>query len=192
MRHPPLFTTLIFVLGLNFSGTASGQSLRAFMALDECTTWICAVDIAKGAAGERFDRGFPWRLPLRQGGARVSCGYGARTHPVTGQPNFHAGVDLAAAVGDTVRAAGAGLVRVATDRYLGIYIEIDHLNGFVSRYGHLDEHLRREGSTVTQGEPIGLVGATGRTTGPHVHWSVHYRGEAVDPLRFRESVLESL
>ncbi len=98
-------------------------------------------------------------------------------------------MDLAAAQGETVIASACGRIRVARDRYLGLFVEIDHGNGYFSRYAHLATAGVVTGEPVVQGAPLGTLGATGRVTGPHLHWSVTYRGASVDPLALREFVV---
>lgn len=94
----------------------------------------------------------------------------------------HMGLDLQGATGDTVRAATRGVVGLAADFLLaGTIVYLNHGGGLVSGYFHLSEQLVAEGDTVETGTPIGLVGATGRVTGPHLHWVVRYGSTSVDP-----------
>ena len=94
----------------------------------------------------------------------------------------HMGLDLRGATGDTVVAAADGVVVVADGFLLaGNIVYLNHGAGLVSSYSHLSEHLVQEGDTVTAGTPIGLAGATGRVTGPHLHWVVRYGSTSVDP-----------
>jgi murein DD-endopeptidase MepM/ murein hydrolase activator NlpD len=97
----------------------------------------------------------------------------------------HTGTDLAGAVGTPVRAAARGVVALVDTFYLaGRVIYIDHGEGLVSAYFHLSKHDVAVGDTVAAGQQIGLVGATGRVTGPHLHWAVRYGAISVDPLSF--------
>lgn len=97
----------------------------------------------------------------------------------------HTGTDLAGAVGTPVRAAARGVVALVDTFYLaGRVIYIDHGEGLVSAYFHLSRQDVSVGDTVTAGQRIGLVGATGRVTGPHLHWVVRYGAISVDPLSF--------
>ena len=100
--------------------------------------------------------------------------------------NFHNGVDLAAAAGTPLMAADGGIVKYAgwCDCGLGYYVEIDHGNGFATVYGHMSELWVATGQAVVQGEVIGLVGSTGLSTGPHVHFMVKLNGSTVDPLGY--------
>jgi hypothetical protein len=95
----------------------------------------------------------------------------------------HMGTDFAGAKGASVRAANRGIVRLVADFYLaGKAVYIDHGEGLVTGYFHLSETMVAEGDTVTRGERIGLVGASGRVTGPHLHWIARYGTVSVNPL----------
>ena len=130
-------------------------------------------------------------LPLRQplgGRLEITSGYGARKDPFGMGWALHPGVDLRAEEGTIVRATAAGKVMNAS--YAGGYgnmVEIEHGEGVSTRYGHLSAILVSEGELVTAGTPIGRVGSTGRSTGPHLHYETQIDGEPVDPLRFLNS-----
>ena len=121
-------------------------------------------------------------------GARLSSGFGRRKHPILGYRRAHKGVDFAAARGTPIKAAGDGVVERA-DRYgsFGNYIRIRHANGYKTAYAHLKGFRRgvRKGKRVSQGDIIGYVGTTGRSTGPHLHYEVHLRGAAVNQMRLK-------
>ena len=167
------------------------QSFVAFQQLESCTEWECVVALLPVTA-LRLDRSIPWRLPLRAESARLSSAFGYRVHPVEGTRKFHGGVDIAAPLGTHVVAAGAGRVSTGSNRLLGKFVRIDHLNGFTSTYGHLSRITVRGGTTITQGMVVGTVGMTGRTTGPHLHWTVKYKDRQVDPLIVRRAVFAAL
>ncbi len=95
---------------------------------------------------------------------------------------YHPGIDIAAEVGTQEVAAGAGAVVFAGWGSYGIYVEIDHGNGFHSIYGHMSAVLVKTGQTVTQGEVIGLMGATGRASGSHLHFEIRYQGVPQNPI----------
>ena len=117
-------------------------------------------------------------------GARLSSGFGTRKHPILGYRRAHKGLDFAANRGTPIKAAGDGIVERA-DRYgsFGNYIRIRHANGYKTAYAHLNGFARgiRKGKRVDQGDIIGYVGTTGRSTGPHLHYEVHLNGSAVNP-----------
>jgi murein DD-endopeptidase MepM/ murein hydrolase activator NlpD len=108
-----------------------------------------------------------------------------RADPFTGEPTMHKGLDFAGKAGENVVATAAGIVTWAGDRYgYGQLVEIDHGDGFVTRYGHNDTLTVSIGDVVTKGEPIAKMGNTGRSTGVHVHYEVIRNGKQVDPLPF--------
>lgn len=119
---------------------------------------------------------------------RVASGFGPRPSPFTGLPSRHEGVDLLAPPGTPVRAAAAGRVGFAgRDGPFGLAVELDHGNGLVTRYAHLARILVRPGAAVGAGQTVGLLGNTGRSTGPHLHYEVRLAGRAVDPMPLLEA-----
>jgi murein DD-endopeptidase MepM/ murein hydrolase activator NlpD len=123
-------------------------------------------------------------------GRPVSTGYissyfGERADPFDGREAFHKGVDFAGTVGSDVVAVAAGVVTWAGERSgYGKLIEINHGDGYSTRYAHNERALVSVGETVKRGEPIALMGSTGHSTGPHVHFEVLHNGRQVDPLSF--------
>jgi murein DD-endopeptidase MepM/ murein hydrolase activator NlpD len=115
----------------------------------------------------------------------LSCGFGTRIDPFTGMKQLHLGVDLAADVGTPVYATADGVVSsVERDRGLGKVVKINHLYGYLTVYGHLSQIKAKNWQYVKRGEMIGTVGNTGLTTGPHLHYEVHYQGQPQNPLRY--------
>lgn len=112
--------------------------------------------------------------------------FGTRRDPFTGKRKLHKGVDISAPVGTPVMATADGVVdRVWFDRNgYGLVVEIAHRNGIKTIYAHNSKVLVKVGQKVRRGDVIALVGNSGRSTGPHVHYEVHVRGKAVDPLQF--------
>ena len=125
----------------------------------------------------------PLATPLED--AEITSPFGSRDDPFNEQSAFHEGVDFGAPVGSPVFATGDGAVTWAgwRDRY-GILVEIDHGHGLSTRYAHLGRVLVKIGDKVTRGRPIGLLGNTGRSTGPHLHYEVRVNDLATDPLKF--------
>jgi septal ring factor EnvC (AmiA/AmiB activator) len=123
-------------------------------------------------------------------GRPVSSGYissyfGERADPFDGLEKFHKGVDFAGNVGSDVVAVAAGVVTWAGERSgYGKLIEINHGDGYSTRYAHNERALVAVGQTVKRGESIALMGSTGHSTGPHVHFEVLHNGRQVDPLSF--------
>jgi murein DD-endopeptidase MepM/ murein hydrolase activator NlpD len=115
----------------------------------------------------------------------VSSGFGERVDPFTGGEEFHEGIDFAAPQGTGIHAVAAGIVTWAGPRGgFGNMVQIDHGNGYATRYGHAYRVLVHVGQTVQRGDVIGLVGNTGRSTGPHVHFEVLKDGREVNPAKF--------
>ena len=120
----------------------------------------------------------------------LSSAYGKRIDPITGQPAWHAGIDFAGSQGSDVVAVASGVV-VFSDRRdgYGKMVEIHHGNGISSRYGHHEKLLVEVGEVVNKGDVIGLMGSSGRSTGPHVHFEVLRNGKNIDPSRFISDVV---
>lgn len=117
--------------------------------------------------------------------ASISSSYGARLHPILDRKIMHEGVDYAAPVGTPVWAVGEGtVIRSGTSPVSGNHLWIRHDGGYVSRYLHLtSKPLLRTGERASLAQTIGFVGATGRVTGPHLHFELRRWGRAMDPLR---------
>ncbi|MDM3871761.1 peptidoglycan DD-metalloendopeptidase family protein [Porticoccus sp. W117] len=115
----------------------------------------------------------------------MSSKYGWRTDPFHGKRAWHNGVDFAGKEGGDVVATAAGVVIWSGERQgYGKLIEIEHGDGFVTRYGHNKENLVKAGDVVKKGQLIALMGSTGRSTGPHVHFEVFKNGRPVDPATY--------
>ena len=115
----------------------------------------------------------------------LSSNYGKRNDPFTGKQEFHKGLDFAGKKGSEVVAVGDGVVSWAGNRSgYGNLVEINHGNGYTTRYGHNQSHIVKVGDTVKKGQQIALMGSTGRSTGPHVHFEVLHNGKSVNPSKF--------
>jgi murein DD-endopeptidase MepM/ murein hydrolase activator NlpD len=115
----------------------------------------------------------------------ISSYFGERADPFDGRETFHKGVDFAGVEGSDVVAVAAGVVTWAGERSgFGKLVEINHGDGYVTRYAHNERTLVTVGQTVTRGERIALMGSTGHSTGPHVHFEVLRNGRQVDPLSY--------
>ncbi|MBI3304559.1 MAG: peptidoglycan DD-metalloendopeptidase family protein [Deltaproteobacteria bacterium] len=115
----------------------------------------------------------------------VSSGFGPRPDPLEGDERFHSGMDIAAPAGSPIKAVAAGSVVFSgrADGY-GNLVVIDHGDGLVTRYAHTGASLVSTGQQVAAGQEIALVGTSGRSTGPHLHFEVHKEGEPIDPELF--------
>jgi murein DD-endopeptidase MepM/ murein hydrolase activator NlpD len=158
------------------------------MASDDDAFGRAATQAARDIEAARKLRRLMPHLPLRyplSGDATMSSPFGYRPDPFLGRPALHPGVDLVQGYGAEIEATAIG--RVIHAGPMGGYgnaVDIDHGNGIVTRYGHMSQVLVAEGQMVKAGDPIGLLGSTGRSTGPHLHYEVRVDGEPVDPERF--------
>lgn len=154
-------------------GTDSGNMV------DEANAVVAALARFKTARAAIADA--PIHMPVA-GPERISSGFGNRTDPFTGRLAFHPGIDFPWPTGTTVMAAGDGkVVYVGQINGYGNVIDIDHGGGIVTRYGHLSGFIATQGEIVHTGTPIGRVGSTGRSTGPHLHFEVRRNDQPVDP-----------
>jgi murein DD-endopeptidase MepM/ murein hydrolase activator NlpD len=125
----------------------------------------------------------PAGRPVKRGW--LSSYFGMRTDPFTGKRMHHSGIDFAGRMGSDVVAVAAGVVTYAGKRSgYGNLVQINHGNGYATRYGHNSKLLVKVGDTVKKGQVIAKMGSTGRSTGPHVHFEVLINGRAVNPKRY--------
>ncbi len=111
--------------------------------------------------------------------------FGYRTSPFTGRREFHKGYDIANRQGTPIIATADGVVSFTGSKgFLGNVIVIDHGHGMISRYGHCHKILAKRGDVVKRGDTIALIGNTGRSTGPHLHYEVHLNGIPVNPEKY--------
>ncbi len=137
-----------------------------------------AMDAAslKNAMGELF------RLPISSQ-FRWSSPYGYRIDPIANVKSFHTGTDMACPTGTPILAAMSGKVTTTgINRVYGNYVIIDHGNGYQTLYAHMSKIIASKGQWVSQGTRIGLVGSTGYSTGPHLHFTVYKNGKLIDPM----------
>lgn len=127
------------------------------------------------------------RLPLANPapGHSVTSPFGVRTDPILGTAALHSGMDFRAPIGMDAKVTAPGVVtKAGWNGGYGRMVEVDHGNGFATRYGHLSEIDVTVGEKLDAGAVIGKTGSSGRSTGPHLHYEVRHNGEAIDPLRF--------
>jgi len=127
------------------------------------------------------------RLPLANPapGHSVTSPFGVRTDPILGTAALHSGMDFRAPIGMAAKVTAPGIVtKAGWNGGYGRMVEVDHGNGFATRYGHLSEIDVTVGQKLAAGDIIGKTGSSGRSTGPHLHYEVRHNGEAIDPLRF--------
>ncbi len=179
--------------GKPFSGSSSRRKIVHYASLEVRgkTKRIYRYTSSRGKTGYYDSKGrgaaqFLMRTPVS--GARISSGFGMRRHPVLGYSKMHTGIDFAAPRGTPIHAAGDG--KIVWRSWKGGYgrvVEIKHLNGYLTRYAHMNAFAKglSKGSFVRQGQVIGYVGSSGRTTGNHVHYEVRMNKRAVNPSRLR-------
>jgi len=126
---------------------------------------------------------YPAGRPVQDG--FISSYFGRRADPFTGYTAVHKGLDFAGPSGSKITAVAAGLVTFAGERAgFGEMVEINHGNGLATRYCHNEKILVKQGEMIRKGQEVALMGSTGRSTGPHLHFEVLKNGTQVDPLRF--------
>ena len=128
-------------------------------------------------------RKFPIANPAP--GQGVSSGFGVRRDPLIGMPAMHAGLDFRAPTGAAAKATAPGkVVKAGWNGGYGRMVEIDHGNGYSTRYAHLSKIRVKVGQELATGDTVGDVGSSGRSTGPHLHYEIRRDGDAIDPVRF--------
>ena len=130
-------------------------------------------------------------IPLEKSVCKVTAPFGPMKDPFTGKDRFHNGIDLSAKAGTPVHAAASGKIVTAVNEHTpgegtGRYIEIRHENNFSTLYTQLDSVLVRENQNVQKGELIGLVGSSGRSTGPHLHFELRLDDQAINPEEYMQ------
>ena len=186
--HPDDQFRMVFDRKVSESGRTvdTGALLYAEIGAKGQTTRFYRFKAAGATEAQYFDgdgkniRGFLLRTPLD--GAHITSGFGLRLHPILGFTKMHTGIDFGAPTGTPVFAAGDGVVKEA--RWAGGYgrwLEIQHNGEWATGYGHLSGWAVKEGERVHQGQVVGYVGSTGRSTGPHLHYEVILGGQKINP-----------
>ncbi|MDQ6930658.1 MAG: M23 family metallopeptidase [Candidatus Eremiobacteraeota bacterium] len=171
-------------LRLNDLSNASSRSSEEAASLRRLTLRILNLRHIEALQRDQLVAAIPSIDPV-EGAPVVGC-FCYRTSPDVG---FHQGVDIGAEYGQTIRAAAAGVVAsTAYDGGFGNKVDIDHGNGYHTWYAHLSKFIAAPGERVVKGQPIGLVGSTGFSTGPHLHYQVMLNGTAIDPTPFLAGV----
>lgn len=179
-------------VGLGSSGAEPSEKVELSLLLEEMDQMILRLERADDqlALLETVERNhhieddtYLTGRPLVKGWQSSSFGY--RNDPFNGRRTLHRGLDFAGPEGGQVIATGAGVVSYSGTMFgYGNLVEIDHGNGVKTRYGHNKENLVELGQVVAKGETVALIGNTGRSTGPHVHYEVMLNDQQVDPARY--------
>ncbi len=119
----------------------------------------------------------------------ISSGFGGRVHPISGKYKGHQGVDIPGKTGTKIKAVAGGVV-VASKRISGYgnMVEVKHADGYSTLYAHNKRNIVKKGDIIEKGQSVALLGSTGRSTGPHVHFEVRKHGKAVNPMRYINTV----
>ncbi|MDD3204075.1 MAG: M23 family metallopeptidase, partial [Pygmaiobacter massiliensis] len=163
---------------------AEEQAYAAKLAEYNAARAQAEAEMGQSSGGEFVGGSFGWPVP---GFYNISSPYGWRT--LYGKPDFHTGIDIAKSgqiFGATVVSSLPGTVQ--TVRYgstgYGYYVIVDHGGGYKTLYGHLSAIYVTPGQAVAQGTPVGAVGSTGNSTGPHLHFEIRAAGQKVDPMQY--------
>ncbi|WP_158962408.1 M23 family metallopeptidase [Myroides fluvii] len=143
------------------------------------------INLAKGK--EKLLAAIPAIQPVKNESLKhMASGYGYRSDPFTKIKKFHSGMDFSVNIGTPIYATGDGRVTRANNQLSGYgnLIEVEHGYGYQTRYAHLSKYNVKQGQTVKRGDVIGYAGSTGRSSGPHLHYEVHYKGNPVNPLNY--------
>jgi murein DD-endopeptidase MepM/ murein hydrolase activator NlpD len=168
-----------------------GKVLYASMTLSGTQVALYRHKLADGAVDYFNEKGQSARKALLRtpvNGARLSSRYGKRRHPVLGYTKMHRGLDFAAPRGTPVMAGGDGVIEMSQrNGSFGKYVRIRHNNNYKTAYAHLKGYGRgiKRGKRVRQGQIIGYIGTTGRSTGPHLHYEILKNGRQINPLRLK-------
>ena len=127
------------------------------------------------------------RMPLgypMQG--RITSGFGRRSDPFNNRPSFHAGIDFKGRVGQKIKATADGIVTISSydKNGFGNFVILRHGNGYETVFGHMSKRLVKQGERIQRGQLIGLMGNTGRSTGPHLHYEVRYNRKPINPKKY--------
>ncbi len=178
LRQQQQQTQLLSQVGTNNPQFAAEVALQAQESA-EIEQLLAALSTSGGTTATPSAGYFTWPVP----GAPITSPFGPRVDPIAGYLGFHPGLDFGAAMGTPIHAAGDGLVVFAgQESGYGNYTSIDHGSNIATCYGHQSVLLVQVGQQVTRGQVIGLVGSTGYSTGPHLHFEVRIRGAVTDPL----------
>jgi murein DD-endopeptidase MepM/ murein hydrolase activator NlpD len=191
---------VLFNQFIDYDGSvvSSGDILYASLTTGKRSLTLYRYEFSDGRANYFNDKGRSNRKALLRtpiDGARISSGFGRRKHPILGYSKMHAGVDFAAPSGTPIRAAGDGVIRRAGwNGGYGRYVRIRHNSIYQTAYAHMRRIAKgiKAGVRVQQGQIIGYVGSSGRSTGPHLHYEILKQGRQVNPRKVKFQSAEVL
>ncbi len=191
---------VLFTQFIDYDGSvvSSDDILYASLTTGKRTLTLYRYEFSDGRANYFNDKGRSNRKALLRtpiDGARISSGFGRRKHPILGYSKMHAGVDFAAPSGTPIRAAGDGVIRRAGwNGGYGRYVRIRHNSIYQTAYAHMRRIAKgiKAGVRVQQGQIIGYVGSSGRSTGPHLHYEILKQGRQVNPRKVKFQSAEVL
>jgi murein DD-endopeptidase MepM/ murein hydrolase activator NlpD len=179
--------------GVVHSGAGTGTDLGEYRLGQRMHTIAKGIGLAVCLLLGGFSAGFAQDYSFAPVSGQVTSPFGWRTDPISGGPRFHGGIDIAAASGTPVYAPQAGYV--AFSGYYGGYgnvVVLNHGNSLYTVYGHNSQLLVKAGDAVYRGQVISLVGSTGRSTGPHLHFEVHYNQQYLNPVTYLSYLQQSV
>ncbi|MFQ5630527.1 MAG: M23 family metallopeptidase, partial [bacterium] len=174
--------------------TAEEDTAEITNLIDELETQLDEAMRVHDEINEKYDskealKNLPSIIPLQNSERRISDLFGKRKDPFAKRSRHHNGIDVAAPKGTPVYAPAAGIVELAQHRYrlnrgYGRIVKINHGKGIKTLYGHLHKIFVKPGQKIKRWDVIGVVGTTGRSTGPHLHYEIFVNNKAIDPLKF--------
>ncbi|EGU47918.1 hypothetical protein VII00023_06267 [Vibrio ichthyoenteri ATCC 700023] len=175
------------------TGNSEIQAISFKLAHGEVSAFLANDGLFYDRDGESLERAFN-RYPIDKQYRRITSAFNPkRKHPVTGRITPHNGTDFATPIGAPIYSIGDGkVIDIRNHPYAGKYLVIEHNSVYKTRYLHLDKFLVKKGQQVKRGQKIALSGATGRLTGPHLHFEVLVRNRAVDPMKANLPLASSL
>lgn len=170
------------LIPVNF--TVGGAKTPALMDTFERRIYEVEARLTEAQQYEKAIHSLPLAAPL-MGDYRETSAFGYRSDPFTRKVAFHEGADLASYFGAPIVVTAPGTVTYAGVKGgYGRVVEVDHGGGFKTRYGHMNSIAVKAGQHVAIGQKVGTMGSTGRSTGPHLHYEIYFRGKSYDPIKF--------
>ena len=166
--------------GIKWENIADVNNLQSSVINPGMKLFIPGSKMTKYERKKFYEINFIW--PIR---GKITSYFGPRIDPITGVYSFHSAIDIKNKINSKIKAAKDGkVIFIGWQKIYGNFIMIKHNDGYITLYAHLNKVTVNLNQLVEQGEFIGLLGTTGRTTGPHLHFEVRRYGKPVDPLKY--------